>query len=116
MNRLVASIVLTLRFVHALIASGLQTTWVILRGARRHERLPPSGLVRIPIAPMSARGTALLACLVSLTPGTSVIEVDAQAHSLVLHLLDIDSAQATLDGIRRDFEPGLLAWFGPTAR
>jgi multisubunit Na+/H+ antiporter MnhE subunit len=102
--------------VRALIASGLQTAAVILRGGRRHARLPRAGFVRIPIAPMSARGTALLACLVSLTPGTSVIEVDADAHSLVLHLLDVDSAAATLAGIRRDFEPALLAWFGPASR
>jgi multisubunit Na+/H+ antiporter MnhE subunit len=110
MSRIRAGAVLLLRFLRAVV-SGLQTAAVILRGGVRRGRLPRTGFVRVAIAPMSARGTALLACLVSLTPGTSVIEVDLASHSIVLHLLDLDSAADTLAGIRRDFEPALVAWF-----
>jgi multisubunit Na+/H+ antiporter MnhE subunit len=116
MNRIGAAFVLSLRFLRAVVVSGLQTAMVVLRGGARHERLPRAGFVRVPIAPMSAQGTALLACLVSLTPGTSVIEVDAASRSLVLHLLDLDGADEALADIRRDFEPALLAWFGQTDR
>jgi multisubunit Na+/H+ antiporter MnhE subunit len=111
MNKPLAALLLLTRFLRAVGACGLQTARVIVRG-RDAQRLPRAGFARLPIAPLTEQGTALLACLVSLTPGTSVIEVDRAARCLVLHLLDINSAEATLASIRRDFEPGLMAWFG----
>jgi multisubunit Na+/H+ antiporter MnhE subunit len=111
MNRALAAASLGGRFLRAVVVSGAQTVRVILVAGRPGGVAPPTGFVRLPIAPMTPQGTALLACLVSLTPGTSVIEVDGDSHSLVLHMLDLGAAQATLQSVRRDFEPGLLAWF-----
>jgi multisubunit Na+/H+ antiporter MnhE subunit len=85
---------------------------VIVAAGRPRGRVPATGFIRVPVAPMTPQGTALLACLVSLTPGTSVIEIDGEAHTLVLHMLDLAAAEATVEGIRRDFEPALVPWFG----
>jgi multisubunit Na+/H+ antiporter MnhE subunit len=115
MNKPTAAATLLWRFLCALLVSGLQTLRVIVRAGRLHGQAPRSGFVRVPVAPLTPQGTALLACLVSLTPGTSVVEIDAATQSIVLHMLDVSAAQATVDSIRRDFEPGLRVWFARPA-
>ncbi len=42
------------------------------------------------------------AALVTLTPGTTAVAIDTQRRELLLHLLDLDQAEATIDEIRRD--------------
>lgn len=110
MNRAFAAVALPLRFVLALLLSGLHTARVILR-AGGSRAASAAGFVRVPVAPLTPRGSVVLACLVSLTPGTSVIEIDTATHSLVLHMLDLGDADSTVRTIRRDFEPALRAWF-----
>ena len=56
---------------------------------------------------------ALLANLVTLTPGTTTLDIDMAGHELLVHVLDASDIDGLVDGIRRDFEPGLLALFGP---
>lgn len=109
MNRAHAAVVLPLRFLGAVVVSGLQTARTILHlgGAA-----PRPGFVRLPYAPLTPTGAALLAALVTLTPGTTVIDVDLERHELLLHMLDRAHEAATAAAIRRDFEPGLRAWFG----
>ena len=53
--------------------------------------------------------------MISLTPGTTVIDIDLVRREMVLHMLDANNAAAEVDAIRRDFEPPLLAWFGESA-
>lgn len=112
LRRLRAALALALHFLAAVPVSGLQTAGVILRSALRRREAPPSALVRMRFAPMSARGAALLSCMVSLTPGTTVIDVDMERRELLLHLLDASDAPALVADIRRRFEPGLLELFG----
>ncbi|WP_157265662.1 Na+/H+ antiporter subunit E [Azohydromonas aeria] len=115
LRRLRAALALALHFVAAVPVSGLQTAGVILRSALRRGAPPPSALVRMRFAPLSARGAALLSCMVSLTPGTTVIDVDMERRELLLHLLDASDAPALVADIRRRFEPGLLDLFGDRA-
>lgn len=109
MNRARASLVLPWRFVLGVVSGGLHT-------ARRILRLggvaPQPGYVRVSHAPLTPTGCALLAALVTLTPGTTVIDVDPRRHRLLLHMLDHSQREATVAAIRRDFEPALVAWFG----
>ena len=97
-------------FLRAVVVSGLQTLRVILRARRRHP--PPVALLRVGFAPMSETGAALLGCMVSLTPGTTTLDIDMQRRELLLHVLDASDTRALLRVIRRDFEPGLVALFG----
>ncbi|MCW5633253.1 MAG: Na+/H+ antiporter subunit E [Rubrivivax sp.] len=116
MNRPAAAVVLPLRFAWALLASGVQTIGVILQRGLRIGAPPPAAFVRIGFAPMHEQGVALLACMISLTPGTTVIDIDLPARQMVVHMLDARAAAATVAAIRRQFEPPLLAWFGERAR
>lgn len=115
MSGFVAVVVLPLRFAWALVTSGVRTVGVILRTGLRLGPPPPAGFVRMAFAPMSARGAALLGCMITLTPGTSVIDVDLEAREMLLHMLDTSDAASVVEAIRREFEPGLVALFGVSA-
>ena len=112
MHKLIAAIVLPWRFGRAVVTAGAQTVAAIVRQGLSIGTPPPASFVRIGFAPMSAQGAALLGCMVSLTPGTTVIDIDLSRREMVLHMLDARQAEAAAEAIRRDFEPPPLAWFG----
>jgi multisubunit Na+/H+ antiporter MnhE subunit len=111
MKRLWAALVLLLRFLVAMVVSGVQTVGAIAR-ASLGRRPPTPGFVRVRFAPMSEAGAALLGCMVTLTPGTTSIDIDMEHHELLVHVLDGDTLDDLVEGIRRDFEPSLLVLFG----
>lgn len=53
--------------------------------------------------------------MISLTPGTTVVDIDMPRRQMVLHMLDTRQAAAAVEAIRREFEPPLLPWFGVAA-
>lgn len=83
-----------------MVVSGWQTVGVIVRNAEA----PPAAFVRMRFAPMSETGAALLGCLISLTPGTTTLNVDMARREMLLHLLDASDPDAVIAGIRADFE------------
>jgi multisubunit Na+/H+ antiporter MnhE subunit len=115
MNKLTATVVLPLRFGRAMLASGLQTIGAIVRHGLAIGAPAPASFVRIDFAPMTAQGAALLGSMISLTPGTTVIDIDMARRQMVLHMLDARDATAAVDAMRREFEPPLRAWFGVEA-
>ena len=98
---ILAMVSLALRFTVAVIRSGWQTLWMIL--------FPPRGLtpgfVEYTGEPIGRGGATLLACLVSLTPGATAVEVDPDKGWIRLHLLDLDAREHALREIRECFEP-----------
>ncbi len=112
--RALAAAELLLRFLRAVVLSGAQTVRVILAGALPGE--PAAALLRVRFSPLSRRGAALLGCLVSLTPGTTTIDVDLERRELLLHVLDASDPEALAAGIRRDFERPLAVLCGTGAR
>ena len=110
--KLMAALVLLLRFLKAVVVSGFQTVGGILRASFGSRRPPAAAFVRVRFAPMSEQGAALLGCMVTLTPGTTTIDIDMASRELLLHVLDASDTDAMVEGIRRDFEPGLLTLFG----
>lgn len=111
MTKTGAALRLAARFGRALAVSGLHTAGIILRTRPGRIATTP-GFVRLRFAPMSAQGAALLGCLVTLTPGSTTVDIDLESREMLLHLLDTSVADATLAGIRRDFEPLLVTLFG----
>jgi multisubunit Na+/H+ antiporter MnhE subunit len=112
MRGIIAAIILLLRFLRAVVISGFDTIMVILQAGRPGGNAPPVALLRVRFAPMTARGAALLGSMVSLTPGTTTIDIDMDRRELLLHVLDASDTDALVEGIRRDFEPGLRVLFG----
>lgn len=103
---------LLIRFMKALVISGVQTLRIIVLHGLRLQPLPPSGLRPVCFAPMPPQAVALLAAMVSLTPGTTVVEIDLERHEMLVHMLDTREAEAAAAEIRAAFEAPLLALFG----
>ena len=97
---------LLLHFVGHCVLAGLATARIILR-----RTPPPAGLVRMRFAPMSPAGAAVLGAMVTLSPGTTVIDIDLEQREMLLHLLDTQDAAASLNVVRRDFERDIVALF-----
>jgi multisubunit Na+/H+ antiporter MnhE subunit len=116
MRKAIAAIVLALRFVVAVVVAGFATIGVILKSGVPGRAPPPVALLRVGFAPMDERGAAILGCLVSLTPGTTTLDIDMDRHELLLHVLDASDPEAVVASIRRDFEPGLVTLFGENRR
>lgn len=107
MTPLTAGPVLVYRIVSDLMLSGLRVARQALR------RTPPAdGFVRMRYGRMSPAGAAILGWCVALAPGSTVIENNVERQELLLHLLDVDRAGATIAEIRREFEAPLLQLFG----
>jgi multisubunit Na+/H+ antiporter MnhE subunit len=112
MSRPVAALLLLLRFLIAVVVSGAQTALVILRASAGRTGSPTSAFVRLRFAPMDARGAALLGGMITLTPGTTTVDIDLERREMLLHVLDASDLDGLLAAIRRDFERYLVVLFG----
>lgn len=112
MMKLIAAVVLLARFLKAVVISGFQTVQVILRASLGERRPPPVAFLRVKFAPMSAQGASILGCMITLTPGTTTLDIDMDKREILMHVLDASDTDALVQGIRKDFEPGLVALFG----
>lgn len=112
MTRLLAWAGLVLRFIRAVVLSGLQTVAVILKSGRPGGA-PPVALVRVRFAPMNEQGAALHVDIDRGRSGRQRHHTAQQRRELLLHVLDASDTDAMVAGIRRDFEPGLRTLFGP---
>jgi multisubunit Na+/H+ antiporter MnhE subunit len=110
LKQTLAAVRLVAHFAAALVTSGLQTLWVILRTSAAEP--PPTRLVRMGFAPMTPAGAVLLGCLITLTPGTTTLDIDLQRQELLLHVLDASDPEAVVAGIQQDFERHLVTLFG----
>jgi multisubunit Na+/H+ antiporter MnhE subunit len=111
MSRFGALLILALRFVLTTLVAGFQTARLILAPG---TRLRP-GFVEYRFEPFGEGGAVLLACLVTLTPGSTAVDLDARAGRMRLHLLDVGTAEEAVRQIRRDFESPLRRLLGGEA-
>ncbi len=108
MTRLGAVVLLAVRFLRDVLVSGWVTTRIILQDPARLE----PGFVRMSYGDLDETGAALLAALVTLTPGTTAVDLDLARREILLHLLDVRHAASVVAGIRKGFEGPLLAALG----
>jgi len=108
MSRLSALIRLAFNFMKEAFVSGGITALIILRGG---TRLQP-GFVRMSYGDLGETAADFLGALVSLTPGTTTVDIDLERRELLLHVLDVTRAEQTLASIRRDFVLPVRALFG----
>ena len=108
MNRPRAALQLVIRFPVEAVVSGWSTARIILFGS--HQLHP--GWARLPYGELPDSAAALLGALITLTPGTTVVDIDPERREMLVHLLDHRQAEATLATIRRDFLGPLRVLFG----
>lgn len=112
MKKAIAFVELLLRFLLAVVLSGIQTVKVILRNSFGTGPSAAGVFVRLRFAPMNEQGAAILGCMITLTPGTTTIDIDMDRHELLLHVLDGSDLPGMIEGIERDFESSLVVLFG----
>jgi multisubunit Na+/H+ antiporter MnhE subunit len=76
---------------------------------QRREDLAP-GFLTYPVERLSKLEILVLSHCITLTPGTTTVEISPDFTRLVLHALDARDAEATLRGIRDELEAPILRW------
>ncbi|UCE88612.1 MAG: Na+/H+ antiporter subunit E [Pseudomonadota bacterium] len=99
MNRLQAIVILLWRFASAMLLSAWTTSVTILIASNAPRR----GFARLGYADLSQPGVILLAAMVTLTPGTSTVDIDIERRELLLHVLDSEDIETTLSEIAQKF-------------
>lgn len=96
----VEGIVLAAVFLYELGHSSV----AVARSAFSPKPRTASAIVAVPIDLRTDLGIALLANLVTLTPGTCSLHVSEDRRTLYVHALNVDSPEETVAGIKRAFE------------
>ena len=75
------------------------------------RREPRSVYVSIPLQLRDPNGLAILACIITATPGSAWINHNARTDTVLVHVLDTDDGIAWVDAIKRTYEALLLEIF-----
>ncbi|MBB6260758.1 multicomponent K+:H+ antiporter subunit E [Paenochrobactrum gallinarii] len=100
--------VLVWRVALDILQSNIAVTKIILS---RHDRGRRAGFVAIPLQLTDRMGLAILACIITATPGTAWVDYHAASGELLIHVLDLKDAQEWRDSIKQRYEELLLEIF-----
>ena len=75
------------------------------------QRKFPATFVHIPLDLRDPNGLAVLAMIVCITPGTAWAEISRDRSILLIHALEVESAQQTIDHIKQHYERPLMEIF-----
>lgn len=98
---------LLLRVMHDIVRSNFIVARLILRG-NGHVR---SGFVAIPLTLTDRHGLAVLACIITSTPGTVWVSYGATESVLLIHVLDLVDEATSISTIQQRYERPLLEIF-----
>ena len=96
--------VLAARVLHDIVRSNLAVMRIVLSGRARHIH---SGFVRVPLLLTSPYGLALLACIITSTPGTVWVSYEPEEGILLIHVFDLVDESTWIDTITRRYEAPL---------
>jgi multicomponent K+:H+ antiporter subunit E len=99
---------LLLRVLLDIVRSNLAVAGLILGGGGDKVR---SGFVSIPLTLTDRHGLAVLACIITSTPGTVWVSYDAASSVLLIHVLDLVDEGTWIATIRQRYERPLLEIF-----
>ena len=99
-SRIGAALVLALIFLRELTLSSILVARTVF--ARRIEVTP--AIIAVPLDLRTDMGVALVANLVSLTPGTTSLHTSEDGRTLYVHALDAMDEEAVVASIKNSFE------------
>ena len=70
-----------------------------------------SGFIHIPLTVRDRTALAVLACMLTATPGTAWVEYNSRRNRLLLHVLDVGDEQHWIDLVQDRYEPLLMEIF-----
>lgn len=107
-----ATVRLTLVVLKDIVLSNIAVAKLVLGPL---PRMQPAWLP-VPLASDHPRVNALLASIITTTPGTVSCVVDEQRREILVHALNCDDAQAMIDDMKTRYEAPLLQIFGQKPR
>jgi multicomponent Na+:H+ antiporter subunit E len=102
--RPLAWLLVGLRFSRELVQSNIEVALHVMRPRMRFR----PGILRIPLEPMSDAQITMLANMLTLTPGTAVLDISQNNSHLIVHVLDIPDPERTIRSIKEGLERRIL--------
>jgi multicomponent K+:H+ antiporter subunit E len=96
------------RVVVTMLRSNAEVARIILTRASRDI---PSGFVYVPLDLKDANGLAVLAMIVTFTPGTVWVQLSPDRRRLLMHVLAIDDEAVLVERVKRRYERPLMEIF-----
>lgn len=91
-----------------IIVANVQVAWIVLTVP--NAKLKPAWIV-VPLELKQPEAITVLAGTITLTPGTVSADLSDEGHSLLVHVLHTDDADAVRDEIKQRYERRLLEVF-----
>jgi multicomponent K+:H+ antiporter subunit E len=107
-RRVVSFLRLAAAVIVDVVRSNIEVARIIL-GSQRNSRR--SGFVEIPLELRNPYGLAMLACIITSTPGTLWVDFDAASGVLTIHVLDLVDRAEWVRTIKGRYERELLEIF-----
>jgi multicomponent Na+:H+ antiporter subunit E len=108
LTRAAGGLALTGFFGRELVRANVRVALDVLRG---QTALRPA-VVAVPLDVTTDRGILLLSMLINITPGSVTIDLSDDRQTLYVHVMHMDSADATRREIKNGFERRIKALFG----
>lgn len=96
-------------FLIDIVKSNIDVARIVL-GLRRGSDVR-SGFVKIPMAMRDPHGLAVLAVIVTSTPGTVWVDLSQDGTALTLHVLDVGNEARWIDWLKNRYERRLMEIF-----
>jgi multicomponent K+:H+ antiporter subunit E len=93
---------------HDIVVSNWEVASIVLAPRTRRGH---SGFVEIPLELRHPTGLALLACIITATPGTSWAKYDSSSSTLTMHIFDLVDDELVVRTIKERYERRLLEIF-----
>jgi multicomponent Na+:H+ antiporter subunit E len=106
-RRVLAFLRFLLRFTVEFLRANAKVAWAVLFRSRRSFR---PDFVRYDTSELTHAEILLLSYCVSLTPGTTTVEISEDFKTLTFHALDADRPDALRSEIDRTLKHGILAF------
>ena len=106
--RLRAMVELVVLLIDDIVRSNMAVARIVL-GLRRGERA--AGFLTLPLELRDPRGLAVLACIITATPGTSWARYDAAGNAVTIHVLDLTDEARWVREFKARYERRLLEIF-----
>jgi multicomponent K+:H+ antiporter subunit E len=95
-------------FIDDVVRSNVAVARIVLG---LHPGKRTAGFLTLPLELRDPRGLAVLACIVTATPGTSWARYDAARNAVTIHMLDLVDADAWIGEFKARYERRLLEIF-----
>lgn len=107
-NRPLAALALLGHVFMDIVRSNIAVARIVL-GLAGHKRT--AGFISIPMELRHPGGLAVIACIITATPGTSWVKYDRAENVITIHILDLVDEQTWIHQFKQRYERNLLEIF-----